>query len=103
MRTVLLDYYIDELTKLFGKPSPPAEVAEMRRRFEAKNYSGMVSLIKVQMRFTAKLKIGWKPPNPMPAEEALAIENLARTSGVPFEHQVFAVFIHRSTVEIAPF
>ena len=103
MRTVLLDYYIDELTKLFDKPCPPAPEDEMRKCFEEKNYRGMMTLIKMRMGFTAKLKIGWKPPNPIPAEETLSIENLVNTRGVPFERQEFAVFIHRSTVEIAPF
>lgn len=69
MRTVVLDYYLDQARELFGEPRKAVDQEKLLNRFKDQNYAGMMGAIQTSLELKVPLRIGWQR-GPMPKQYA---------------------------------
>jgi hypothetical protein len=103
MRTVVLDYYLDQAQNLFGSPRNAVDQERLRTRFENQNYAGVMGAIKTSINLEIPLRIGWKKGDLPQYHVPVTLEgpDLATVHGSP--PPTYTVYMYKETVEFMSF
>jgi hypothetical protein len=105
MRIVLIDYYVKELVHSLGEPRDPVVEEGLRARFQVKDYSGMMRLIKTRVGPLLPIKLGMvNSGGPKDAQMWTQVPAPIAPYGTEaFTTSHMSLFVRRSFTEVAPF